>query len=168
MEILKWKLKAEQLEQERQWREEGMNWARETMWNAGRGEGEEGKGVLHSLYLEAGAVWWQISAQRMVISDGLFIQGFQTRPRTSLSLLGLKGAPTTQPNSSHSTLAPISSCLFPSTTQPDPTQSRQTQLRSSKKEIQAGQWHSGEVSACSPPCGQRNNGVSVNFSCEWW
>lgn len=42
-------------------------------------------------------------------------------PRTSLSLLGLKGPPdTTQANSSHSTLA--SSCLFPSTTGPDPAQ----------------------------------------------
>lgn len=53
----------------------------------------------------------------MVIADGLFIQGLQTRPWTSLCLLGLKGPPTTQSNSSHSTLAPISSCLFPSTTQ---------------------------------------------------
>lgn len=75
------------------------------------------RGVLGGVCLEDRAVWWEISAQRMVIPDGLFIQGLQTRPRTSLCLLGLKGPPTTQPNSSHSTLAPISSCLFPSTTQ---------------------------------------------------
>lgn len=48
-------------------------------------------------------------------------------PRTSLSLLGLKGAPdTTQANSSHSTLA--SSCLFPSTTEPNPAQRWQTHI----------------------------------------
>lgn len=48
-------------------------------------------------------------------------------PRTSLSLLGLKGPPdTTQANSSHSTLA--SSCLFPSTTEPDPAQCWQTHI----------------------------------------
>lgn len=48
-------------------------------------------------------------------------------PRTSLSLLGLKGPPdTTQANSSHSTLA--SSCLFPSTTEPDPAQRWQTHI----------------------------------------
>lgn len=75
------------------------------------------RAVLGGVCLEDRAVWWEISAQRMVIPDGLFIQGLQTRPRTSLCLLGLKGPPTTQPNSSHSTLAPISSCLFPSTTQ---------------------------------------------------
>ena len=89
-------------------------------------EGGEGSG---NLCLKARAVWWQISAQRMVISDGLFIQGLQTRPRTSLSLLGLRGPPTTQPNSSHSTLAPISSCPIPSDAQPNPTQSRQNHAR---------------------------------------
>ena len=68
---------------------------------------------------------WQISGQSMVISYGLFIQGLQTRTRTSLSLLGLKGPPTTQPNSSHSALAPISSWLFPSSA---PTTQSQAQL----------------------------------------
>lgn len=85
------------------------------------------------------ALWWQISAQRMVISDSLFIQGLQTRPRTSLSLLGLKGAPTAQPNSSHSTWAPISSCLFPSTTQtrPEPVTPCSTTARGKKKKTSA-------------------------------
>lgn len=126
---------------------------------------ERGREGLGGLCLEDRAVWWQISAQRMVISDGLFIQGLQTRPRTSLSLLGLKGPPTTQPNSSHSTLAPISSCLFPSTTQPGPAQSRQRIPTSRKAEKQADQCHSRNASIWSPPFGQ-----SVSFNCcrEMW
>lgn len=62
---------------------------RENMWDRRCG----GEGGIGGLCLESGDVWWYITAQCMVISHGLFIQGLRTRPQTSLSLLGLEGAP---------------------------------------------------------------------------